>query len=250
MPTYRIDLSYDGSGFHGYARQPEVRTVQGELEEALAKIAGSYVQTTVAGRTDRGVHAVGQVVSFSTDVELQPNRVARSLNSLLRPEIAVEDVRVVSQGFNARKDAVTRSYRYEILNRSVGDPFRRFDSWHVHHSLDLDSMNQAAGLFIGERDFSAFCRDDEGKSRHRYVLSAEWARDGDIVSFEIEANAFCHQMVRSLVAMCVEVGKGNRTVDDVARLMDGGDRNDAAGAAPPTGLKLMSVNYDGDRWHP
>lgn len=249
MPTYRLDLSYDGSGFHGYAIQPDVRTVQGDLEAALERIVGD-VQTQVAGRTDAGVHAAGQVVSFDHDAELDVVRLARSLNSLLGPEIAVLSAAEVGAGFDARRDAVTRRYRYEILNRSVPDPFRRSVTWHVHHALDVGRMHEGAQLFVGEQDFSAFCRDDDGKSRKRYVLDAFWKRDDDIVVFEIEANAFCHQMVRSLVAMCVEVGKGNRSVEDVARAMQSGDRNLASGAAPPQGLKLMGVSYEGDRWHP
>lgn len=249
MPTYRLDVSYDGSGFHGYAIQPDVRTVQGDLEAALKRIVGE-VRTQVAGRTDAGVHAVGQVVTFDHDAELDVARLTRSLNSLLGPEIAVSSAAEVAEGFDARRNAVTRRYRYEILNRSVPDPFRRGVTWHIHHPLDVGRMHEAAQLFVGEQDFSSFCRDDQGKSRKRYVLEASWTRDDDVVVFEIEANAFCHQMVRSLVAMCVEVGKGNRSVDDVSRAMQSGDRDFASGAAPPQGLKLIGVSYEGDLWHP
>jgi len=249
VPTYRVDLSYDGTGFHGYAKQPEVRTVQGDLETALERILGTLV-TTVAGRTDRGVHAVGQVVSFEHPDVLDSVRITRSLNSLLGAEIAISSVVEAPSDFNARKSAVTRRYRYQVLNRSIADPFRRNVSWHVHQRLDAAAMNEAAQLFLGEQDFSAFCRDDDGKSRKRYVLEAGWSTTEDLLVFEIEANAFCHQMVRSLVAMCVEVGKGNRTVDEVAGIMAGRDRNAASGTAPPQGLTLVHVSYEGDRWHP
>lgn len=250
MATYRIDLAYDGSGFHGYAKQHDVRTVQGELEAALTRIIGPAV-TRVAGRTDRGVHALGQVVSFETDSDVDITRMVKSLNALLGPEIAVTSLVRADNGFDARKDAVSRRYRYEILNRTTPDPFRRMSTWHLHHRLDVDEMNRAAQLFLGEVDFSAFCRDDAGKSRKRLVTEARWVREpDDIISFEIAANAFCHQMVRSLVAICVEVGKGNRRVDDVARALAGRDRNLAAGVAPPHGLKLTAVEYEGRRWHP
>ncbi len=251
MPTYRLELSYDGSGFHGYAIQPDVRTVQGEVEAALRRMAGDGVVTSVAGRTDAGVHAVGQVVSFEATKELDTTRLARSLNSLVGPEIAVQSAVRAENGFDARRDAISRRYRYEILNRTVPDPFRRHLTWHVHRKLDVGAMSAAAGMFVGEQDFSSFCRDDEGKSRKRYVIEASWSRQpDDIVAFDIEANAFCHQMVRSLVALCVEVGKGNRTVEAVAAVMEGRDRNLASGAAPPQGLKLVSVSYEGERWHP
>ena len=153
MPTYRLDLAYDGSGFHGYAKQPDLRTVQQELEEALTRILGSRmlgtVRTTVAGRTDAGVHAVGQVVSFDCPDHLDTDKVSKSLNSLLGPEISVLALVEAEPGFSARKDAITRRYRYQIFNRSVADPFRRHETWHVHHQLNLADMDAAAQLFLG-----------------------------------------------------------------------------------------------------
>ena len=243
MATYRIDLSYDGSGFHGYARQRDVRTVQGELEEALARILGP-TRTEVAGRTDAGVHARAQVVSFSTGVAVDCARLARSLTGLLGPEIVVFDCQLVEDGFSARFNAVRRTYRYHILNRPYPDPLRRGTLWHVKHPLDVSAMDLASGYLVGEQDFASFCRKAEGGSTVRTVLSAGWKRHpDDLVRLEIVGSAFCHQMVRSIVAFCVEVGRGRLAPDDTPRVLEARDRNAARGAAPPHGLVLWRVEY-------
>lgn len=243
MATYRIDLSYDGSGFHGYARQRDVRTVQGDLEAALARILGPTA-TEVAGRTDAGVHARGQVVSFSTGVGVDCNRLARSLTGLLGPEIVVFDCRRVDDRFSARFSAVRRTYRYHILNRPYPDPLRRAVMWHVKHPLDVSAMDLATGYLVGEHDFASFCRRAEGGSTIRTVLSADWTRHpDDLVRLQIVGSAFCHQMVRSIVAFCVEVGRGRLAPDATPRVLEARDRNAARGAAPPHGLVLWHVDY-------
>ena len=242
MPTYRLDIAYDGSGFHGYARQPGVRTVQGELETALIRVAGPG-ETVVAGRTDRGVHAAGQVVSFRAVTPIDPGAVRRSLNRQLGPEIAVLAIAEVSADFDARFSALSRRYRYRILNREAPDPFLATTSWHVPDPLDVEAMNVAAACFEGERDFAAFCRKAEGKSTVRRVLGAHWDRAGDLVDFDIEGSAFCHQMVRSLVALSVAVGRGSVGADQVPAIIESRDRNAARGAAPPHGLTLVAIRY-------
>lgn len=242
MPTYRIDLAYDGSGFHGYARQPGVRTVQGELEEALFRLTGP-VDTFVAGRTDRGVHASGQVVSFSVAEAVDPARVQQSLNRQLGPEIAVLGCSETSADFHARFSATSRRYEYRIVNRVAPDPFRAGTSWHIAEPLDVAAMNRAAACFVGEHDFAAFCRKAKGRSTVRRVLRAGWERRSDVVAFEVEASAFCHQMVRSLVALCVAVGRGRVAAAEVPDILRSADRNAAEGAAPPNGLTLVAVGY-------
>lgn len=243
MPTYRLDLAYDGSGFHGYARQADVRTVQGELEDALAQVVGD-VETQVAGRTDAGVHARGQVVSLRTGGEVDAARLQRSLASMLGPEIVVWRVRQVEDGFDARFSARSRTYRYRLLNRTLPDPFLRRFTWHVPHPLDLEGMRRAARHFLGEHDFASFCRPGEGRSTVREVLDAEWWwEDQELASFQVRARAFCHQMVRSLVALCVEVGRGRVEADRVAEIIEARDRGAARGAAPPHGLILWEVEY-------
>ncbi len=241
MPTYRLDLAYDGTGFHGYARQPDVRTVQGELEDALFKHTGP-VTTSVAGRTDAGVHARLQTVSLEA-AGLEPDRLLRSLNSQLGPEIAVMAVVEVGADFDARFSALSRRYRYFIHNVPVLDPRSRLYAWHVPDRLDVERLNEAASHFVGAHDFASFCRAAEGKTTTRTVLEAGWTASGPQVVFEVRALAFCHQMVRSMVALCTEVGRGRFAAGDVPAVLAAHDRNAARGAAPPHGLVLWDVEY-------
>ena len=245
MPTYRIDLAYNGAGFHGYARQPNVRTVQGVLEEALFRIV-DRVETAVAGRTDKGVHARAQVVSFSTDADVDTARLMRSLNRQLAPEVAVSRLEPAADGFNARFDATGRAYTYLVLNREAPDPFLAAFSWQCPTPLDIGRMNLAAGHFVGEHDFASLCRKAGERSTVRLVRRAEWSRrDGDLLAFDVAASSFCHQMVRSMVALCVEVGRGRLSTDDVPAILEARDRHLAKGAAPPQGLALVAVRYGG-----
>ncbi len=244
MPTYRLDLGYDGSGFFGYAVQEGMRTVQAVLEEALFRITGP-VSTVVAGRTDSGVHARGQVVSFSCPRDLDTERTARSLNKMVREEIAIWGCTVVPDDFNARFSALARTYRYRVANVPVLDPMIRHMVWHVRYPLDLSLMNTAAKHFLGLHDFASFCRRADGRSTERNVLSVNWERDpadGHLV-FEITASSFCRHMVRSLVAACVDVGRGKLEPDVVPDILGALDRNVACGAAPPQGLTLWEVTY-------
>ena len=251
MPTYRLDLSYDGSGFHGYARQPRLRTVQGDLEKALERIIGVPLDTVVAGRTDAGVHARNQVVSFATSEPIRPERLTRSLTKLLAPEIVVYEAAEVSEGFSARFSARRRTYRYTVLNRPFPDPLQRGYSWHVPHPLDLSGMNQALQYLVGEHDFASFCRRRPGASTVRTVQSAEWIPQSDhLLMMEITAAAFCHQMVRSIVAYTVEVGRGRVDPHSTPDVLAAQDRNQARGAAPPHGLILWQVDYGFGPWEP
>jgi tRNA pseudouridine38-40 synthase len=242
MPTYRLTIAYDGSGFHGYARQPEVRTVQGELEAALFMHLGE-VETSVAGRTDKGVHAAGQVVSFDVPEHLDEARLLRSLNRQLAPEIAAIDIRQVDPGFSARFSATGRAYVYRILNREAPDPFLATTTWHFATPLDRDAMNVASAAFIGEQDFASLCRKSGDRSTVRHVRAAEWVRHGDLLEFGVSASSFCHQMVRSMVAICVDVGRAKIDAADVPGILAAKDRHAARGAAPPHGLTLVNVEY-------
>ena len=243
MDTYRIDLSYDGSGFRGYARQPDVRTVQGELEAAIARVLGP-VRSEVAGRTDAGVHARHQVVSFLTGVPVDCKRLARSLTKMLGPEVVVYRCEQVADGFSARFSAVRRTYHYRILNRPYPDPLRRSVSWHVSDPLDAAAMDMAIQRLVGEHDFASFCRRAEGRSSVRTVISANWrTRADDLLRLEIVGSAFCHQMVRSIVAFSAEVGRGRLRPEDTSRVLEARDRNAARGVAPSHGLVLWQVDY-------
>ena len=243
MTTYRIDFAYEGTGFHGYARQPGVRTVQGELEDALFKLTGE-VDTAVAGRTDKGVHATGQVVSFSTDGELDRGRVMRSLNRQLAPEIAISDIVVTPPGFNARFSAKRRAYVYLVLNRETPDPFLARTSWHYETPLDIGAMNDGISQLVGEHDFAAFCRKAAERSTVRRLDTATWSERGDgLLALDISASSFCHQMVRSVVALSVEIGRGRVVPDLVADILSSRDRQRAKGTAPAHGLTLVRVDY-------
>lgn len=241
MPTYRLDIAYDGAGFHGYAKQPQLRTVQGDLEAALFVHTGE-VDTRVAGRTDKGVHATEQVVSFTAD-ELDIPRVQRSLNSMLSPAIAIRRISEESDDFHARFSATGRAYRYQIHNASVHDPFRTSVMWTFAPELDALVMDEAVTCIVGEHDFAAFCRKQGRTPTTRRVRWAGWRRSGDIVELSIGATSFCHQMVRSIVAMSVEIGRGRLEVSDMERTLDEGERSLAKGAAPPQGLTLVAVTY-------
>ncbi len=243
MTVYRVDLAYDGSGFHGYARQPGLRTVQGELEAALLPFTGG-VETFVAGRTDRGVHATGQVASFEVDTVLDTDRVRRSLNRRLGPEISVGSVTVAPDGFHARFSATGRAYTYLVLDGEVHDPFLAGTAWHVGTRLDEMLMNRAAACLVGEHDFSSLCRRAGDRSLVRRVDHAVWTRRRpDLVALDISASSFCHQMVRSVVALCVDVGRGKVDPDSVPAVLAARDRHAARGAAPPHGLTLTAVAY-------
>ncbi len=243
MPALRIDLSYDGTEFHGYAKQPDVRTVQAELESALAKVLGE-VDTVVAGRTDAGVHARHQVVSLAWPQPVDLERLQRALLKLLPPDITVNRISAVDDQFSARFSATSRTYRYQVSTAPAPDPFERRTHWQVSEPLDAFAMNQGARHLVGEHDFASFCRRAEGRSTTRTVLAANWTEpQPDVLVFEIRGLAFCHQMVRSIVAALVDVGRGKLDPGDIRRILFAEDRNAARGAAPPHGLFLWEIEY-------
>jgi tRNA pseudouridine38-40 synthase len=244
VPTFRLDLAYDGSGFHGFARQPGVRTVQGELESVLSRLSGEPVSTVCAGRTDAGVHARKQVVSFEVGRALDPARIQKSINRMLGPEVVCTSARLVDDGFDARRSARWRSYRYQVLCSPYPDPLLRHVTWHVPPPLDVDAMDRVVQLVVGEHDFSSFCRRAEGRSNVRRVLQAAWRREGSLTVCMLQATAFCHQMVRSIVGLCVDIGRGRRPPEAMAAALRGSDRSLVPTVAPPGGLILWDVGYD------
>lgn len=243
----RLDLAYEGTEFHGFAANAGVRTVAGVLTEALERVLGHPVAMVVAGRTDRGVHARHQVVSFDAAAgRLEPDALVRTLNKLCGPEIAIGAATIVSPTFDARHDAIGRVYRYRIHNDPVPDPFHARFAWQVPEPLDLATMQLAADGFVGSHDFTSFCR--RNKSRDDEVLVRRVRRalvwpDGDAVWVELAANAFCHQMVRSIVGTLVAVGAGQRRAGEVGAMLAALDRHAAPPIAPPHGLALWKVEY-------
>lgn len=243
MPTIRLDLGYDGTGFRGYARQDGHPTVQGQLEKALATILGEEIITAVAGRTDAGVHARGQVASFEFDGEVDTHRLLRSVNGLVGPEVVVSAASVVNDDFHARHSAKWRRYRYRMGTNPTPDPLTRHYTWEVGRRLDLEVMNQVVAVFVGEQDFSSFCRQVEDKSNVRRVEESYLAVEDGVVYFWIKANAFCQQMVRSLMGYTYDVGRGFAPADRAQEVIAARDRSAVATVAPPHGLTLWEVGY-------
>jgi tRNA pseudouridine38-40 synthase len=246
----RLLVAYDGSGFHGFAAQPGQLTVAGVLGEAIERVARHPVELTCAGRTDRGVHAWGQVVSLDLPASVDLESLQRSLVKLCGPAIVVREIGVAAPDFDARFSATGRTYRYTVLNRPVPDPFLATTSWHVPTPLDIELLTLACDPFLGEHDFSAFCRrpkssaGEEPASLVRRVRRAGWTDLGEgLLRFEIEANAFCHQMVRSIVGTVVAAGRVQVKAGEIRAILKAGDRAAAAPIAPPEGLCLWHVSY-------
>jgi tRNA pseudouridine38-40 synthase len=244
MPTVRLDIEYDGSGFRGWARQPDLRTVQGELETALATVLREKVELIVAGRTDTGVHARGQVASFTVTDQV-PSDLARRLNGLGPDDVAVIGAAEVADGFDARGDARSRSYRYRLLVRSAPSPFEQGRALWWPHRVDRAALDACAATLIGTHDFTAFTPTQTDHVRFdRDILAATWEQTGDILSLQITADAFMRNMVRALVGTMLEVSSGRRRVEDFQRLLNGAPRSEGGDTAPPHALYLESVSYE------
>lgn len=246
----QMTVAYDGTPFHGFATNPDVRTVQDDLEEALATVLRQPTPIACAGRTDRGVHARGQVVSFDAAADhFEPTALTRALNRMLAPSIAVRAVVATTDDFDARFSCRARSYRYRVLNTPTPDPLLHNLVWHVREPLDLDAMQLAGDQILGEHDFTTFSKKNKSKVGETFVRTvhhARWARSGPNVQLDIQANAFTHQMVRSLVGMFVEIGRGRRRAVDMGEALRALDRAAAPSPAPPQGLVLMKAHYHGD----
>lgn len=254
----RLDVAYDGAPFRGFAENAGVRTVAGDLRAALERVLRQPVSLTCAGRTDAGVHARGQVVTLDVNGPApDPVRLRDAVNAMVGPSVVVRRAQEVADDVDARFSACWRRYRYLVLNAAVPDPFLASTSWWVREPLDLDEMDRAAAVLVGEHDFSSFCRrprTDDEVSLVRHVHRAAWTREQwtreqeadtpGLLRFEIAASAFCHQMVRSIVGTLVRVGRGRMGVEEVGELLAAQDRAGAPNLAPPQGLVLWEVGYE------
>lgn len=258
----RLDIAYDGSRFRGWARQPGLRTVQGTLEGALARILGTEARLTVAGRTDAGVHASGQVAHLDLD-EAQTERLHASrgrargeaaLAARMRGVLgAYADVTVIRsglapEGFDARFSAVWRRYRYRLADAATGyDPLRRHDTTSARGELDVTAMDAAARSLIGLHDFAAYCKPREESTTIRTLLDFSWHRDDQgVLIAEVKADAFCHSMVRALVGACAAVGQGRLDPADLAVIRDRAERTSEFVVLAARGLTLTEVGYPAD----
>ena len=240
MAVLKLVLAYEGTGFHGFARQPGQRTVEGVLLDALERILVRRPRLSVAGRTDAGVHAEGQVVSFEATTD--PGGLQRALNGMLGPEIAVRRAGRAPAGFDARHSATARSYRYRVRVGEVPDPFTARTEWNRPGGYRLGPMRRAAGLLVGQHDFASFCRPGGGSTVRRLDrLSVR--RAGEVLEIRARAGNFLHQMVRSLVGTVLAVGEGRLEAGSMPEVLAARDRSAAGPVAPPHGLTLVSVHY-------
>ena len=246
----RFVVSYVGSPFKGFAHNDGVFTVEGELSRAISTVARHPVELSIAGRTDAGVHGRGQVVSCDIPADTDLDNLVRSVNGMCKPNISLRSAEWAADDFDARFSATWRHYRYVVLNTPTPDPMLVDRAWHVWQPLSVPLMNLACDALMGEQDFTSFCRRPDPlpgqppASMKRYVMAAGWSDNGDgILTFDIRANAFCHQMVRSVTGTMVDVGRGRLRPDDVARILAAKDRGAAGQVAPPKGLCLWAVGY-------
>jgi tRNA pseudouridine38-40 synthase len=246
----RLVVAYHGAAFHGFAANPGVRTVAGTLATCVDRVVRQPVELAGAGRTDTGVHAWGQVVSADLPASTDLEGLVRRVNAMAGPDLVVRSAAWAEPGFHARFSAQWRHYRYTVWNQPVPHPWLAATAWHVPQPLDLRRLRMAADPFVGEHDFTSFCRrpkasgEEPAPSMVRRVLAADWFDDGDgMLRFEIRGTAFCHQQVRSIVGTVVDAGMGRHTPGEIVGMLRARDRAAAGTVAPPHGLCLWSVGY-------
>jgi tRNA pseudouridine38-40 synthase len=240
----KLTLEYDGTRYHGWQVQKNAVTLQGTVEAVLTRLCNGPVRVRVAGRTDAGVHALGQVLSFKSEKFSDLTRLQRSLNALLPSDIVVTRIEGVPATFNPRRDAVSRVYLYRIWNHPWPSAIWARYSWYVPFPLNSDAMDRAAALLIGDHDFSSFQGADSVEHNpHRTVLRSTVYQAGDFLVYDVEARSFLRHMVRNIVGTLVDVGRGALSVEDFAQILVARDRTRAGLNAPPQGLFLVAVNY-------
>lgn len=256
LARVRMTVAYRGTDFRGLAPNHGVRTVMGTLVPKVEKVVRQRVELTMSGRTDAGVHAWGQVLSGDLPAETDLADLQRRVNKMCAPDISIRTIEWTYPEFDARFSATSRRYRYHVWNDAAPNPLLADVTWHVHRPLAVDAMQTACRPLLGEHDFSSFCRkpkvpdDMEPASMVRILHEAEWSRidESPMLRFEIAGSAFCHQMVRSIVGTMVDIGLGRIHHGKMSDILDARNREAAGGVAPPSGLVLWDVGYDGERW--
>ncbi len=244
-----MTVEYEGGGFEGWQLQPAGRTVQGVLEEGIGKVTGDRARVHGAGRTDAGVHAMGQVCHFDSNTGIAVEELERALNAVLPEDLGVVAVEEAPPGFDARRDAVSKTYLYRVLNRSAPSPLRQGVTWHRRRLLDLEQMRAAAAPLVGKHDFATFRGAPRGpppeETTVRSLDRLEVTREGDEIHFRAVGRSFMRYMVRNLVGTLVEVGRGRWPAGEMLALLESGDRSRAGPTAPARGLCLVRIDYAG-----
>jgi tRNA pseudouridine38-40 synthase len=248
MRNLRLVLSYDGTEFFGWQVQPEAATVQGALASAIGRVTGEKVLPQGSGRTDAGVHALGQVATFVTQSPIPPENLIVALNDILPSAIRVLQAAEAPAEFHARKSAHAKTYRYRMYRGAICSPFLARYVWHYPYPLDEDEMQEVAGLIVGEHDFASFAAVDPERGREevsnvRQIFNSSWERQGDEFVYSVRGNGFLHHMVRNLVGTFLLAGKGTLKASDLARILAARSRSAAGATAPASGLCLVSVEY-------
>ncbi len=245
LKNFKLIIEYDGTAYHGWQRQKDLRTIQGEIEKALLTMTGDPVTLIGSGRTDAGVHAMAQVAHFKSNTRIPPHAFQRGLNSLLEKDIVIKACEEVDASFHARYDVKSKTYRYRILNRPLPKAIGRQYAWFIPRKLDLDAMRTATAHILGRHDFKAFEGTGSPRSNtSRHIFKAEFFQnEGDYLDFFIEADGFLRFMVRNIVGTLVDVGRGKISAHDFKEILISKNRNLAGATAPPHGLCLMVVKY-------
>ena len=240
----RIDLAYDGTNFYGWGKQPDRRSVQEEVEKAIGTITQTKIDSIVAGRTDAGVHATGQVIHVDVPENINLDEIAYKLNRILDEDVRILKVSIAPEAFHARFSALRRSYTYKILDKNLPiPPINRFDIASWYRPLDADLMNKASALVLGHHDFAAFCKFREGGTTIRTLEKFQWEREGDLLVASIVADAFCYSMVRNLVGAVVCVADGRKEPAWIGELLENKERVSDSLVFPARGLTLSFVEY-------
>ncbi|UAC48308.1 tRNA pseudouridine(38-40) synthase TruA [Bacillus aquiflavi] len=246
MKRYKCTISYDGAQFFGYQIQPNKRTVQEEIEKALANLhKGLHIRVTASGRTDTKVHAKGQVIHFDSPLSIPIHKWPVALNSILPEDITVVDIKNTDAQFHARFDAVSKEYRYFIFLNKVRDPFKRFYTYHFPYGVDLQEMEEASKLMLGTHDFTSFCSaKTETENKVRTMKEITLSKENDMLVIRFVGNGFLYNMVRILVGTLLEVGTGRREASSIPAIFERRDRSAGGKTAAPQGLYLWKVDYE------